>query len=187
MPRLLASTRRAPASVRRTAAAPPGTCACVQRTSPPWTETTSGRRSRVAQHGVAGGHGVVGVDHVERPGPAQGERQRRRGPRPPPGVGPRAAGGDVADVAHDEAVAELDRRLSQKSPELVSRKGRRRRNKAVEDENADIGPGVARRHRLTVGPDAEHGVARTRIELCDYGYPHRRCTARVRCDSAAGR
>ena len=60
--------RRAP---RRTARSPAGEASRDRSTSPPWTETTSGRPRPRAAHRVARRRGVVGVDEVEREPPAQ--------------------------------------------------------------------------------------------------------------------
>ncbi len=60
-------------------------------------------------------------------------------------------------------------------------------DEAVEDEDADVGAGVADGDRLAVRPDAEHGICGAGVELGDDGYAHRRCTASVRWDSLAGR
>ncbi len=57
----------------------------------------------------------------------------------------------------------------------------------MEHEDAHLGSGVPRGDRLAVGPDPEHGVGGAGVELGDDGYAHRRCTATVRCDCAAGR
>ena len=58
---------------------------------------------------------------------------------------------------------------------------------AMQDEDDDLDAFVTDRQRLAVCPDAEHRVRLARVELGDYGYPHRRCTASVRWSSRAGR
>jgi hypothetical protein len=60
-------------------------------------------------------------------------------------------------------------------------------DEAVEDEDGDLGAGVAGGDGLAVRPDAEDGICGAGLELGDDGYAHRRCTARVRWESAAGR
>ena len=75
-------------------------------------------RSRVP-HRVAGGRRVVGVDEVDVK-PPQRERERRRRPRAPVLVGPRARRGDERDVGDRDAVELGPQRLAQR---LEQRRG----------------------------------------------------------------
>ena len=106
---------------RRTRAAPPrgrpSWSGAVWKTSLPCTETTSGARDPGAQHRVARGHRVVGVDEVEREAPPQApqrDRERRRRPRAPGPVRPRARRRDEAHVLDLDPVERRAARLAQR-------------------------------------------------------------------------
>ncbi len=141
-----------------------------------------------AQHRVARGHRVVGVDEVEREAPPQApqrDRERRRRPGAPGPVRPRARGRDEAHVLDLEAVEHRAARLAQEAPgrgEKLARRRRERRDRAVEDEHPHVGAGVARGERLAVGPDAEDGVGGAGVVLRDDRDLHR-CTCTVRTSS----
>ena len=151
-------------------------------------------------HGVPGRDGVVRVHEIERERRAktpQRERERRRRPGRPRGVGALARRRHVRDVGDGQPVARLRARLAQPLGELVrdsaraARQRGARRHDAVQDEHAHLGAGPARGQRLTMGPDAEHGIAPARVELGDHRdlwvrrAHQRRWVARVRCASRA--
>ena len=55
----------------------------------------------------------------------------------------------------------------------------------MQHQHADVGPGVARRERLAVGPDAEHRVGGARVVLGDDGDAHGHSSRQVSSTSAA--
>ena len=126
-----------------------------------------------APHRVAGRRGVVGVDEVEgeaAPQLPQRERQARRRPRAPAAVRARPRRRDERHVGHLDAVERGAERLAQRRdqrPRLARAQRRLRRHRAVQDEHAHVGPGVARGERLAVRPDAEHRVGGARVVLGD--------------------
>lgn len=132
-----------------------------------------------APDGVTGGDRVVGVHDVEREPlvePAQRAAERPSGvaaPRAvaaPPGRAVEADVGDRDPV--DLGLARLGAHLSQR-PQEVPRAGGARRDRAVQDQHVDLGPGAAGGERLLVGPDPEHGVVGPGVELGDHADPQR--------------
>ena len=142
----------------------------------------SGGPARRPERGIAGGHGVVGMDEVE-PGVCAVRRaterasQRGRGPRSPGGVAARARGGDVPDVGDRHAVEPGVVRLGQQPPELACRKGTGRWHDAMKHEHAHVRTGVANGACLPVRPHSQNRVVRTGIELSDDRDAH--CGTRV--------
>ena len=188
IPALLARTSRARAKARRVAASPAAWRGAVWKTSAPCSETSSGAADPGAEHRVGGRDGVVGVDEVEGEAAAQhpqGHGERRGRPGAPGPVVARPRRGQEGDVADLEPVEGRAPRLGGQAPRLaerVARRGRARGDGAVQDQDAHVGPRVARRDRLPVGPDAQHRVVGARVELRDDGDLHR-CSASVRTSS----
>ncbi len=141
-----------------------------------------------AAHRLAGGNRVVSVDQIEAPPSMQapqGDPQRGRGPGAPGGVGAPAGRGDVGDIGDREAVVELVHTpahpLAQHPPERsrtahqstpTGIQGGARRHEAVQDEHVHLCSRGLRGERLAVGPDPQHGIAATGIELRYDGHPH---------------
>ena len=69
-------------------------------------------------------------------------------------------------------VQRLAQRGEQRARAVALQRGPRR-DRAVQDEHAHVGAGVARGERLAVRPDAEDGIGRARVVLGDDGDLHR--------------
>ena len=123
-----------------------------------------------AASGVPGRHRVVRVHEIELALPTHRPSQRGRGPRAPPRVAPWTRRRRVTDVAHLQTVEGHAGRLVK----LGSERPPATSADAVQYEHDEFGPGCACRERLSVGPDAEHGVVVARVVLGDDGYAHRR-------------
>ena len=151
------------------------------------------RGTRGAADRVAGGHGVVRVDQVERELPAQPAQrpaQHGRGPGSPARVAPRPRRRQVAHVVQRQPVELGPRRLAdhrQRAPDVGRADRRQRRHRPVQHEHPHVGPGVARGERLAVRPDATDGVAGAGVVLGDDQRLHvqDRCMTIVRCASSA--
>ena len=133
-------------------------------------------------HGLSGGHGVVGVDEVEReraPQPAQRDADRRRRVGAPGPVGARPRRRDERDVLDLQAVELRTPGLAQQ----LACGGRRgtgplaqraqRWDRAVQHEHPHVGPCVSGGHRLAMRPDPQHRISRPGIELGDHRDLHR--------------
>ncbi len=67
-----------------------------------------------------------------------------------------------------EAVERAPARLAQRgAPRIAVAQAPGGRDRPVQDDDVDVGAGVARGERLAVRPDAEHRVVGARVELRD--------------------
>ena len=127
-----------------------------------------------APRGVARRHGVVGVDELEGelpPEPSHGSGEHGRRPCSPRGIRPVARRRDVGHVRDAQAVHCLLERLADEGGHRTcraggaGRQGGSRGDEAVQDQDTDLGAGLAGRERLAVRPDSEHRVPAARVEL----------------------
>ena len=157
-------------------------------TSPPWTETTYGVPGPRAPHRVAARRRVVGVDEVVGELPPQPPQRERAAAAPPTRPScRRCAAAAGRGTARSGPRSRRAPRAAAGAAGATSAAGSRarerglRRHRAVQDEHAHVGAGVARGERLPVRPDAEHGVGGARVVLRDDRDAHQsaRCSASV--------
>ena len=96
------------------------------------------------------------------------------------GAAARGTARSVTSIPSSSAAQRLAQRRGQRAQVARAQRGLRG-HRAVQDEHAHVGAGVARRERLPVRPHAQHRVRGARVVLGDDRDPHHsdRCSASV--------
>ena len=180
MPPLLASTRRAAANARSSRGARRrGARRCGRRRRRA-RRRRSGARSPRAQQRVAGRHRVVRVDEVV--GELARAARAARGAAPAPPTRPTSRSCASAAARRSARSARRGRRAPPARVACEAQRGAGQLGAAASPRAGPTrcrtttrtsAPGVARRERLAVGPDAEHRVVGARVELADDEDLHR--------------